>query len=369
MPSRWMRCFVLWQKTHKDQNKMNIIGSLIKKEAIHIVRDKRTMFITLAMPLVLLLLFGFAISTEVNDVRVAVVADKHTDATRDIIQALDVNSYFTFKGMTAAEDVETLLRRGEIDAALLLRPDGKLTRYQIIVDASNPTVAQAAVSYISGVVERRGNGVVITRTLYNPQMKSSYNFVPGIMGMIFILICAIMTSVSIVREKETGTMDLLLVSPVKPISIIIGKLVPYFILSCIILAVMLTMAYTVLGLPISGSIFAVIAVSLLYIVLSLSIGLLVSAMVSNQVSALIVSAMLFMVPVIMLSGMIFPVDNMPVILQGVSCIIPARWYISAMRKLMIQQIEFGGVIMEVIIMAGMTVVLLLAQLGKFSSKK
>ena len=348
---------------------MNILGSLIKKEAIHITRDRRTMLITLIMPLVLLLLFGFAISTEVNDVRVAVAVDKHTDTTRDIIQALDVNSYFTFEGMTGASDVESLLRQGKIDAALILRTDGGATPYQIIVDASNPTVARAAESYISGVVEPRTSSPVITRTLYNPQMKSSYNFVPGIMGMIFILICAIMTSVSIVREKETGTMDLLLVSPVRPISILIGKLVPYFILSCIILAIMLTMAYTVLGLPTSGSIFSVIAVSLIYIILSLSIGLLVSTMVDNQVSALIVSAMLFLVPVIMLSGMIFSIDNMPLPLQGVSCIIPARWYIEAMRKLMIQQIGFEGVITEVLIMTGMILLLLLAQLGKFNSKK
>ena len=342
---------------------------MIKKETIHITRDRRTMFITLIMPLVLLLLFGFAISTEVNDVRVVVAVDKHTDATRDIIQALDVNSYFTFEGMTGASDVESLLRQGRIDAALILRTDGDATPYQIIVDASNPTVAQAAVSYISGVVEHRTSSPVITRTLYNPQMKSSYNFVPGIMGMIFILICAIMTSVSIVREKETGTMDLLLVSPVRPISILIGKLVPYFILSCIILAIMLTMAYTLLGLPTSGSIFSVIAVSLIYIILSLSIGLLISTMVDNQVSALIVSAMLFLVPVIMLSGMIFPIDNMPLSLQGVSCIIPARWYIAAMRKLMIQQIGLEGVITEVLVMTGMILVLLLAQLGKFNSKK
>ncbi|MBD5174338.1 MAG: ABC transporter permease [Bacteroidales bacterium] len=348
---------------------MNILGSLIKKEAIHIVRDRRTMFITLVMPLVLLLLFGFAISTEVNNIRIAVVVDRHNDTTRDIIQALEVNSYFSFEGMTAADDVDDLLRQSKIDAALILRPDGNKLPCQIIVDASNPTVAQAVASYISGVITPSSDNVIVTRTLYNPQMKSSYNFVPGIMGMIFILICAIMTSVSIVREKETGTMDLLLVSPVRPINIIFGKLIPYFILSCVILAIMLTMAYTVLGLPVSDSVFSVIGISLLYIILSLSIGLLVSAMVSNQVSALIVSAMLFMVPVIMLSGMIFPVDNMPVVLQGVSCIIPARWYIAAMRKLMIQQVDFAGVLNEVFIMVGMTLVLLAAQLGKFNSKK
>lgn len=349
---------------------MNILGSLIRKEAIHIVRDRRTMLITLVMPLVLLLLFGFAISTEVNDVRVAVVTERHTGTSRQIIQALAVNDYFTFEGLASAQQVEALLREGKIDAALVLRDEGADTPFQIIVDASNPTVGQAAVSYIRGVVEPvHGGDIMVTRTLYNPQMKSSYNFVPGIMGMIFILICAIMTSVSIVREKETSTMDLLLVSPVRPINIIIGKLVPYFLLSCVILAVMLIIAYTVLGLPVSGSIFSVIAVSLLYIVLSLSIGLFVSALVSNQVSALIVSAMLFMVPVIMLSGMIFPVDNMPAVLQGISCIIPARWYISAMRKLMIQHTAFAGVLSEVLIMAAMTLALLAAQLGKFNSKK
>ena len=353
----------------KELNKMNVLGSIIKKESLHIVRDRRTMFITLFMPLVLLLLFGFAISTEVNNVRVAVAVDCHNDATRDIIQALDVNTYFTFEGITAATDIENLLRQGKIDAALILKTGGGDSPYQIIVDASNPTVAQSAVSYISSVVDRKTSGAIITRTLYNPQMKSSYNFVPGIMGMIFILICAIMTSVSIVREKETGTMDLLLVSPVRPINIILGKLVPYFALSCLILAIMLTMAYTLLGLPVSGTIISVIAVSLLYIILSLSIGLLVSSLVDNQVSALIVSAMLFMVPVIMLSGMIFPIDNMPVALQGVSCIIPARWYISAMRKLMIQQLDISGVIKEILIMVAMTAVLLIAQLGKFNSNK
>lgn len=366
-----MRCFASWLRTHNALNNMNIIGSLIKKEAIHIVRDRRTMIVTLFIPLVLLLLFGFAISTEVNNVRVVVVTDRHTDTSRAVSQALAVNSYFSFMGMAPEAMVEPLLKEGKIDAALILRHDGASMPHQVIVDASNPSVAQAAVAYINSVVSPQVSTApaIITRTLYNPQMKSSYNFVPGIMGMIFILICAIMTSVSIVREKETGTMDLLLVSPVRPGAVIVGKLVPYFLLSCVILAVMLTMAYTVLGIPLSGSVVSVVGVSLLYIVLSLSIGLMVSAMVDTQVSALIISAMLFLVPVIMLSGMIFPVDNMPVALQGVSCIIPARWYISAMRKLMIQQIPVTEVATEVGVMVLMTVVLLGVQLRKFSSKK
>ncbi|MDE6684353.1 MAG: ABC transporter permease [Duncaniella sp.] len=347
---------------------MSILQSLIKKEAIHIVRDKRTMLITLLMPLVLLLLFGFAISTEVNNIRLVAVADSHDDRTRDILERISVNEYFQFLGLVSPEDIEPMLRRGEIDAALLLHPDGEDMRSQIIVDASNTATAQAKTAYITGVTGGASGGdTIITRTLYNPRLKSAYNFVPGIMGMIFILICAIMTSVSIVREKENGTMDLLLVSPVKPATIILGKLIPYFLLSCIILAIMLVISYTVLGLPLSASILDVVILSLLYIVLSLSFGLLVSTIADTQLTALIVSAMMLMVPVIMLSGMIFPIDNMPVVLQWISGIIPARWYIDAMRKLMIQQLGIGYVMEDVLILLLMTTALLALAIKKFRS--
>ena len=254
--------------------------------------------------------------------------------------------------------MNSMMMRGETDAALLLRDDGGREVAQIIVDASNTVVAQAATMYIQGVLQEAGAGSPVTvRTLYNPQLKSAYNFVPGIMGMIFILICAIMTSVSIVSEKETGTMNLLLVSPVNPGTIVFGKLVPYFLLSCVILAVMLTMAYTVLGLPVSRSVFTVVAVSLLYIVLSLAIGLLVSTLVSSQVAALIVSAVVFMIPV-----------NMPLPLQFVSGIIPARWYISAMRKLMIQQLPLHYILQELAVLGVMTLGILAMATRKFNSK-
>lgn len=349
---------------------MAILLSLIKKESLHIVRDKRTMLITLLMPLVLLLLFGFAISTEVNDVRIVAVVDRHTDRTAEIIEKFRENDYFTFQGLASAGDVESLLRTGETDAAVFLSIDNGRLRSQIVVDASNTTSAQAMTGYIEAILNSNSaSSPILTYTLYNPQMKSSYNFVPGIMGMIFILICAIMTSVSIVREKETGTMDLLLVSPVRPVTIIQGKLVPYFILSCIILAIMLLIAYTVLGLPFSAGIINVIVISLLYIILSLSIGLLVSTIVNTQLTALIVSAVVFMLPVIMFSGMIFPIDNMPDVLQWISCVIPARWYIEAMRKLMIQQLDLVFVIKEIVILLSMTIILLVLSVKKFRSAR
>lgn len=348
---------------------MSILNSIIHKEALHIVRDRRTLVITVVMPLVLLLLFGFAISTEVNNVRVAAVVDVHTDRTRAVISELEADEYFTFLGLVRAEDTDSLLRCGIADAVLFMRTDNGRFSANVGVDVSNPTVGQASSAYIQSVVAGRPDTHALTTTLYNPQLKSAYNFVPGIMGMIFILICAIMTSVSIVSEKESGSMDLLLVSPARPMTIILGKLIPYFVLSCVILAVMLVIAYTVLGLPVSYSIVNVILLSLLYIVMSLSIGLLVSALVSSQVSALTVSAVLFMMPVIMLSGMIFPVDNMPRVLQWLSSIVPARWYISAMRKLMIQQLDLGYIVREIVILSGMTVALLALAVSRFNSTK
>ena len=333
------------------------------------VRDFRTVTVVLVMPVVLLLLFGFAISTEVNNVNVAVVVERHTDETRQAIDRLRANPYFTFCGIATHSEVEELLRKGKVDAAVVLRTEnGKLT-HQIIVDASNTTMAQTSTAYIESVISGSASVPVVTSTLYNPQLKSAYNFVPGIMGMIFILICAMMTSVSIVSEKETGTMNLLLVSPVRPRTIILGKLVPYFLLSCIILTLVLALSYTVLGLPFSASVVNVVWVTILYIVLALSLGLLISTIASTQVAALLVSGVMFMIPVVLLSGMIFPVENMPLPLQWLSCIIPARWYISAMRVLMIQQLPVGYVLTEVSVLLGMTLAVLALAIKKFNAKK
>ena len=346
---------------------MGIFRSLVVKETLHVVRDKRTVLITLLMPLVLLVLFGFAISTEVNNIRVVAVVDRHTQGTRQMLQQLIVNEYLTFEGLTSHSEVEELLKTGKADAAVYLHDvDGKINT-QIVVDASNPNLAQTYAVYIQGAMAGNLDGPVLTHTLYNPQLKSAYNFVPGVMGMIFILVCAIMTSVSIVSEKQSGTMSLLIVSPIKPRTIIFGKLVPYFILSCILLAIMLTMSYTVLGLPFSADFLNVVLITLVYIILALSIGLLVSTLVDTQVSALLVSAVIFMLPVILLSGMIFPIDNMPRVLQWFSCIIPARWYIEAMRKLMVQDLALSYVWSELVILAGMTVGVLGVAVKKFNN--
>ena len=348
---------------------MSVFQSLVKKEALHLLRDFRTIIVVLVMPVVLLLLFGFAISTEVNNVRVATVVEQHTDQTKQIIDRFRANPCFTFEGVVAYSDVEDLLREGKVDAAVVFRTrDGKL-EHQVVVDASNTIMAQTATAYLESVISPGADTPIVTSTLYNPRLKSAYNFVPGIMGMIFILICAMMTSVSIVREKETGTMDLLLVSPVRPWTIVFGKLVPYFLLSCVILALTLVLSYTVLGIPFSFRLFDVIWVTILYVILALALGLLISTIASTQVAALLISGVMFMIPVILLSGMIFPVENMPLVLQWFSCVIPARWYISAMRVLMIQRLPVGYVLTEVLVLAGMTLLVLALAIKKFNAKK
>lgn len=349
---------------------MSIFGSIVGKEFLKLLRDPRTLLIVLVMPIVLLLLFGFAISTDVNDVRVAAVVSNHTDRTRDILLRMQTNPYFTFVGMAEHGDIDRILRTSQADAVVVLETRNGELRSQIVTDGANTTPAQTAQAYISQLITGPGQpSPIVTRVLYNPQLKSAYNFVPGMLGLIFLLICGIMTSVSIVSERQSGTMDLLLVSPIRPRTIIVGKLVPYFLLSCLILTLMLILSYTVLDIPFSAKVVEVVLISMVYIALALSIGLLVSTLVKTEVAALIVSAIGFMIPVIMLSGMIFPIDNMPDILQWISCVVPARWYIAAMRKLMIQQLPLEYVSTEITVLTGMVLFILVLAVRKFKTMK
>jgi ABC-2 type transport system permease protein len=204
--------------------------------------------------------------------------------------------------------------------------------------------------------------------LFNPQMRSAYNFVPGIMGLIFILVCAMMTSVSIVREKEVGTMEVLLVSPVRPVKIIFAKMIPYFAISCVVLIAILLLAHYLLEIPMTGGVGGIFAISILYLVLSLSLGLLVSTIATTQMAALLISAMVMMMPILMLSGMLFPIENLPKFFQVVSNIVPARWYIDAVRKMMIQGLPLVTVWKNCVILLGMTVAILGVSLKKFNDK-
>ena len=356
--------------------------SFVKKETLHILRDPRTMLIVLGTPVVQLLLFGFAISTEVNNIDVAVVAPHPSEAVRQCVARLEANPYFTLRGGISGAEIDPALRRGDAEAVVVFAADfdrrmERLARgeddrpaIQLVMDASNTNTALAGAAYLRQALLPQSFALSVfeTRLLYNPQMKSAYNFVPGIMGLIFIVICAIMTSVSIVREKETGTMEVLLVSPVRPIRIILAKMIPYFVLSCLNLVTILLLARYVLGVPMSGSIVGIIFTSLLYLALALALGLFISTTADRQITALIISTMLMLLPLIMLSGMVFPIENMPWILRTLSCIVPARWYIDAIRKLMIEGLPFAAVARDFLILAGMTLALVVVALKKFNDK-
>lgn len=359
---------------------MNQFISFVIKETKHIVRDRRTMLILFGVPVVMMLIFGFAITTDVRNVKVTVVTAVMNPRIQQVVQRIDASEYFVVtQTVSNTQEAKQLLADHQADMAIVFSNDFANERYseqasvQFLVDYTDPNMAEQCVSYIQQIImdELRSQqtaqqqAIANTKLLYNPQMKSAYNFVPGIMGMLLMLICAMMTSVSIVREKERGTMEVLLVSPVKPLYIMIAKTVPYFVLSIFILISILLISKFILAVPIEGSVITILAVSLLYIVLALALGMLISVVSQTQVVALLISGMLLIMPSTMLSGMIYPIESMPTVIQYISTIVPTRWYVSAIKKVMIMGVGVDMIYEELIIMLGMTLLFLGIALKKF----
>lgn len=264
--------------------------SFVIKEAKHIIRDKRTMLILFGMPVVMMLLFGFAITTDVKNVRAVIVMSNADHFTQQAVNHLAASEYFTIINIVSTPaEAEQIIRNQKADMAVVFAQNyaSRRTGLQFIVDAADPNMAQQWSNYASAVIMNTGSSIVNTKLLYNPQMKSAYNFVPAIMGTLLILVCAMMTSISIVREKEKGTMEVLLVSPVHPLMIIIAKVIPYLVLAFVILIVILLMAAFVLEVPVQGSLFWIFVISTIYILLSLSLGLFVSNVAKTQLVALL----------------------------------------------------------------------------------
>lgn len=345
---------------------MKQFKSFIIKEARHILRDKRTMLILFGMPVVMMLLFGFAISTDVRNVRTAVVLSHVNHQTHKMVERLGANEYFDilYKVDNSAA-AEQLIRHQKADVAIVFDRNNAI---QVITDGADPNMAQMYANYATMILQSSDTSVMTQKLLFNPQMRSCYNFVPGIMGMLLMLICAMMTSISIVREKERGTMEVLLVSPIRPLMIIIAKAVPYLLLAFVILCTILFISKYLLLVPISGSLSCIFLVSCIYIIVALSLGLLISTVANTQLVALLASAMMLLLPCILLSGMMFPVESMPTILQYVSAIMPPRYYISAMRKLMIMGVGIDKVMHELMVLSLMATVLLSAALLKFRNR-
>lgn len=344
------------------------------------------MLILLIMPIVMMLLFGFAITTEVRNTRLAIYDPSPDAATRLIKEKFANNAYFDiYCEVNSFKQVESLFRSGRINLCLSFSEGFAGDMYhtreaavQILADGSEPNQAVMRVNYAAQVLgqcqrelmQMTGVRPVFQiqpnmKMLYNPQQKSEFNFVPGVIGMMLLLICAMMSSIAIVRERETGTIEVLLASPLPPSYIVLAKAVPYFCISCFDLATTLCVARLLLHIPIAGSLPTIIALSLIYIFMALSLGLLISCVARTQLAAMLLSSMVLMLPTILLSGMMFPVEAMPWWLRDLSAIIPARWFIGAIRKLMIQGVGLRFVAKEFVILASMSAVFLIIAIRKF----
>jgi ABC-2 type transport system permease protein len=358
--------------------------SFIRKEFYHIMRDKRTLLILLGIPIIQIILFGFAISTEVKNVRFAVYDPSNDVSTHKITNQFTANKYFTLTEiLPSISEAEKLFKEDKIDLVIVFESyfDENMHRngkafIQLIVDGTDPNTATIISGYANNIIasyqqELTGENAMPymimpeVKLLYNPHMRSAYNFVPGVMGLIFMIICAMMTSISIVKEKEQGTMELLLVSPIKPLSIIFAKAIPYLVLSAVNLTTILLLSIFLLQVPVSGSMFWLIIISLIFISVALSLGLLISSLVRTQIAAILVSGIGLMMPTVVLSGMIFPIEGMPDLLQWISSLVPVRWYIDAIKKLMIEGLEIKYVVKEMSILFLMAVILLTISLRKF----
>lgn len=353
------------------------LRAFVRKEFIHIIRDPYTLMILILMPVVEMLLFGFALNMEVTNLRTLVIDQTNDRYSRQIADKIANNKDFILQGIAHnPNEIETLMRANKLDLAIIIPNEfekhiitGQPAEAQIILDATDPNSAKIAAGYASAIIASvvqddlaiSGEHLpfridIQNKMLYNPTMHSSYNFVPGVMGLVLIILCTIMTSVSIAREKERGNMELLLASPANSTIMVLSKAVPYFILSFINIATILLLSYFVLDVPIRGHLIDIILITMIYIFLSLAIGLAISGLVKVQRDAILISGFGMMMPTIILGGMLFPIASMPIVLQWFSTIVPSRYYIDAIRKVMIQGLPLSGVLVEVLVLSGMALV-------------
>ena len=356
----------------------------VKKEFYHIFRDKRSLFILFGMPIAQILLFGFAITNEINNVDIAIF-DKSNDATtQEIIHKIAASKYFSIKQhITNEAEIETVFQKGKVLAVLVFEKDFKknLTKENsakvyIITDATDPNTANSITNYISAIIGSYRQEInknvnfeyqieTKSRMVYNPELKSVFMFVPGVMTIILMLVSAMMTSISITREKELGTMEILLVSPLKPFQVIVGKVIPYIFLSIINAIVIVLLSIFIFKMPIQGSLFLLALESVLFIITSLSLGILISTVSTTQQTAMMISLMGLMLPTILLSGFIFPISSMPLVLQAISNIIPAKWFIIILKGIMLKGIGITYLWKETVILVVMAIFFLVLSVKKY----
>lgn len=373
----------------------HIFAAFVVKEVKHVLRDRKSLGILLGLPVVMMLLFGFALSNEVKNSNFVAIAPQLDGATTRLIERLDHSRYFTYRGQIASEsELEAVFRRGDARVAVVFPPNfatdmgaGRGVHVRIIADASDANTATLISNYATSIIAQfaaelplplattghtppLGPPRIVTemRMLYNPQLKSAYMFVPGVMTLILMLLGAMMTSVSIVKEKERGTMEILLVSPSNPMMVILSKAVPYLVLCFIDVLIILALAYGVLDMPTGANIPLLLAMCALFIVTTLALGLVISNRVATQQTAMFISLVGLLMPALVFSGFMFPIENMPLPLRTISNLVPTRWFYQIVSNLMIKHATFSTIAKPTAVLVAMTVALLIAAKASFKQR-
>lgn len=357
----------------------------VKKECFHIFRDRRTLMILFGMPVVLIVLFGFAITNEIRHARIAVLDHAQDALSQGLVRKITASTYFDLtENLRSEKEIMPAFRKGDIRMVIVI-PNGfawdfvreRKAAVQLLTDASDPNTATTLINYANAILmqyqqEETGlKKLPLTispevRMVYNPALKSVFLFVPGVMTLILMLVCAMMTSITITREKELGTMEILLVSPLRPMMIIAGKVVPYILLSFLISVIILALGAGIFGMPLRGSLLLLLIACGLFCLTALSLGILISSITNSQQTAMMISMMGLLLPTILLSGFVFPVESMPRPLQVISNIIPAKWFIIILKDIMLKGSGLRQIAMPMGILGGMTVFFLIVSLRKFN---
>jgi len=354
----------------------------VKKEFWHVLRDKRTLLLLFGMPVVQILLFGFALSTEVKNTQIGIRDQDKSQNSIELTAKINQNQYFDIEqNLRSIEEAEDAFKDGKIKIILVIPADfsenmesGKKAQLQLISDGTDLNFANQTYNFLSNIIldfygqktfQHSAGVQPEIHMLYNPQLKGAPNFVPGVMAFILLIICVLMTAIAIVREKESGTLEVLLVSPMKPHIMILAKAIPYFILSMVILISILVLSVTVLDLPIKGNLLLLFGISIIFIITNLLIGIVISILTETQQTAMLISLVGTMLPTLMLSGFMFPVENMPLMLQVISNIIPAKWYYEIVKNIMIKGTGLEIVWKHILVLLGMMTVLFFIAVKKF----
>ena len=362
---------------------MKIFWAFIKKEFFHILRDRRTLFILIGMPIVQILIFGYAVTNEFKGANIAVFDQAKDETSLALIHQLQASGHFQLvQDIQRKDEIETAFQSAQIKMAILIPPNfgsdlysGSGPQIQLLTDGTDPNTAITLTQYASQIIQQfsmRANFTPMAqsigleqRMIYNPGLKSVFLFVPGVMALILMLVSAMMTSLTIAREKELGTMELLLVSPLPPGLIILGKVIPYIVLSLLNALLILGVGFYVFGVPIRGNFLFLMLVCLIFIALALALGILISTKAETQQSAMLGSLMGLMMPTLILSGFLFPIESMPALLQWISTAIPAKYFIILLKDIMLKGSGWFYLWPEVLILSGMTIFLLLASIKNF----